>query len=73
MVTVNLSRVYGWHDEAGAYTEYGPGKVEIPLAMAEGLVKHGGFPASILRQAQEPAKSLKKADDTGDGKKDAKT
>lgn len=37
MVTVHLKRSYQWVNEAGDVDSYGPGEVDIPRQMAEGL------------------------------------
>lgn len=54
-VFVPLMRTYGWHDEQGNYTDYGPGAhVGIPRKMAEGLVKAGVL-SSVPDGSTQPA------------------
>jgi|GEM_PF-5487188 len=58
MIKVNLTRAFAWRDEDETLHTYGPGEgISIPKGMAEGLVKGGKLPASVLGpQPPDPAK-----------------
>lgn len=50
-VHVELPKAYGWvHEGSKAATNYGPGNVSIPRAMAEGLVSEGVLSEEVLTQ-----------------------
>lgn len=53
MIKVRLQRAYLWINEGGGEESYGPGEVEIPRAMAEGLQREKvdiGLPATTQTQ-----------------------
>lgn len=54
MIRVTLPWKLNYHNEAGELIPYGPGEADIPVEMAEGLVREDILPASVLEQEPAP-------------------